>query len=60
MSASAEVLVPIDIILRFVLFGLECSLDVPLSASEAQRAFHEAREDQVSAKQYVSPGHTTS
>lgn len=53
MSESAEVLVPIDLELRFILFGLECAACVALSAPEAERAFREAIEDRVSAKDYV-------
>ena len=52
MTETAEAMVPIDLTLRFVLFGLECALGVALSAAEAERAFREAVEDQVSAKDY--------
>lgn len=52
MSEVAEVLMPIDCRLRFVLFGLECALGVPLSAPEAERVFRECEEDQVFAKEY--------
>lgn len=53
MDEPAEALIPIDLTLRFVLFGLECALGVALSAPEAERVFREAAEDQVSAKDYV-------
>jgi hypothetical protein len=53
MRERAEEFVPIDLTLRFVLFGLECALGVGLSAPEAERAFREAVEDRVSAKEYV-------
>jgi hypothetical protein len=53
MQERAEEFVPIDLTLRFVLFGLECALGVGLSAPEAERAFREAAEDRVSAREYV-------
>lgn len=53
MRESAEEFIPIDLTLRFVLFGLECTMGVALSAPEAERAFREAGEDRTSAKEYV-------
>lgn len=48
--ATAEVI--IDHGLRFVLLGLECAFDVPLSVRECERVFRDAETDQVSPKQY--------
>jgi hypothetical protein len=53
MSESAEALVPIDLTLRFVLFGLECALGVVLSAPEAERVFREAAENGISTREYI-------
>lgn len=48
-----EHLIPIDVTLRFVMFGLECGLGISLSAAESERVFRDAVNDQVSAKEYV-------
>jgi len=53
MAESSEILVPIDLTLRFILFGLECASCIILSAPEMERVFREATEDHVSAKEYV-------
>jgi len=45
--------VTVDDSLRFLLFGLQCALGVEFSARECERVFADARDDQVSAKDYV-------
>ena len=45
--------VTIDAPLRFLLFGLQCTLGVEFSARECERIFADARDDQVSAKAYA-------
>jgi hypothetical protein len=52
MTIAAEVVLPIDLRLRFVFFGLECAFDVTLNGVECERVFRESDEDQVSAKRY--------
>jgi hypothetical protein len=52
MSDVAEELLPIDLDLRLVFYGLECALSVQFVATECERVFRDSIEDQVSAKQY--------
>ncbi len=52
MPGSVDVLLPIDLMLRFLLFGLECVMGRNLSAPEVERVFREAAGDQVSCKTY--------
>lgn len=52
MPTSEELLV-IDDSLRFVLFDLECLLNVELHPGEVERILTEAQADAVSAKQYT-------
>lgn len=49
----AEEQLPIDLRLRFALFGLECVLGVSFSGAECERVFRDAKGDQVSAKRYT-------
>lgn len=53
MAEVARTLVPIDLRLRFALFGLECALGVPFSGAECERVFEESTSDSISAKSYV-------
>ena len=53
VAEIAEEWVPIDGRLRFVLFGLECALGVTLYPLVSEKVFRDAREDQVSAKEYT-------
>jgi hypothetical protein len=53
MAQVAEELLPIDVRLRFALFGLECTLGVSCAGAECERVFRDAAEDQLSAKQYM-------
>jgi hypothetical protein len=53
MAEVAEELPPVDLQLRFALFGLECALGVPFAGAECERVFRDAAEDQVSAKRYT-------
>jgi hypothetical protein len=53
VAEIAEAWVPIDGRLRFVLFGLECALRVTLYPLVSEKVFRDAREDQVSAKEYT-------
>jgi hypothetical protein len=53
MGETAEATVACDSSLRFALFGLECATGVEFSAKEVERVFLAAREDQVSAKEFL-------
>jgi len=53
MAEIADAILPIDLQLRFALFGLECALAESLDGVECERVFRDAAEDQVSAKQYL-------
>jgi hypothetical protein len=53
MAEVAEELLPVDLRLRFALFGLECALGVSFAGAECERVFRDAAEDQVSAKRYT-------
>jgi hypothetical protein len=53
VAELAEELLPIDLRLRFALFGLECALGVSFAGAECERVFRDAVEDQVSAKRYA-------
>ena len=52
MNHDAEEFVPIDLELRFVLFGLQAALGVAFSVPEIERVFSDDLADQVSAKEY--------
>jgi hypothetical protein len=53
VAEVAEAWVTIDGRLRFVLFGLECTLGVGLDTLACEKVFRDAREDQVSVKEYT-------
>jgi hypothetical protein len=53
MEKQASADTNIDTSLRFALFGLECAMGLEFSAKEVERVFRDAREDKVSAKEYV-------
>ena len=53
MREFGEGAILIDERLRFVFFGLECALGVTLYPLETERVFRDARENQVSLKEYV-------
>lgn len=46
-------LLSIDEALRFVLFGLECTLDVELNPAIVEQVFSDTEADAVSAKRYA-------
>ena len=52
MVEVEELLMPIDLRLRFALFGLECALGVFFPLPEVDRVFRDAVLDQISAKEY--------
>lgn len=52
MNEDAQAFVPIDIELRFVLFGLQAALGAAFSTREIERVFSDALADQISPKEY--------
>jgi hypothetical protein len=53
MADVAQTLLPIDLRLRFALFGLECALGVPFSGAECERVFQDAESDSAPAGSYT-------
>jgi hypothetical protein len=53
MNKRVQATALIDTSLRFALFGLECAMGLEFSVKEIERVFLDARDDQVSAKDYV-------
>ena len=53
MKIEVEAIIPIDLRLRFVLYGIECIFGIEMSGREANRVFEESRDDQVHARDYV-------
>ena len=53
MTHTVVELVPIGLELRFVFFGLEAGLDIPLRPAEVERVFLDRADNQASAKTYL-------
>lgn len=53
MTLIADEFVNIDDRLRLVLFGLECAFNVEFDPKETERIFQDAKEDQISFKEYT-------
>lgn len=53
MKTEVEAIIPIDLRLRFVLYGIECIFGIEMSSCEANRVFEESRVDHVNARDYV-------